>query len=482
MIGTTLGHYRIDAEISTGGMGAVYRATHTDTDLPVAIKVLPPAMASDRRFVQRFKREVRALQQVDHPHVIDIRDVGSEGDIHYFAMEYLEQTLADVLRGGRIELRHALQIASQVARGLEAVHAAGIIHRDVKPSNILFTPDGIAKVSDFGIAKVSDATRMTHTGAILGTPVYMAPEQADGPKVDARADVYSLGVVLYEMVCGRPPFEGRTTLDVLRQHRFSLPESPKNLNPQLPAAISHLILHMIEKSPTKRPPHMSSVATSIGHLLDNLSADPHPLPRHQLSATERADRIERAAARCLAWGKRLLIAVAIVAVIAFAYWVGDYLNRTPADYLRDAQALEAADPRGAIRTYEALIKRFPDAPEATQARARAGALRQKLQTSRGHALAERTRRAMRADMAYRHFRRAREAAEAGKLHEARRIYRLVCDHFADTPWGPRADARLQELGKARNAKPHAAPQPTPSDKPRHTPRAEPRGESKSGPP
>ena len=460
MIGTTLGHYRIEAEISVGGMGAVYRATDLEAGRPAAVKVLPPVAATDRRFVQRFQREVRALQQVDHPNVIEIYDVGSEGNVHYFAMEHLEQTLADVLRAPPLELRRALQIASQVARGLEAVHAAGITHRDVKPSNILFTPDGRAKVSDFGIAKVGDATRMTQTGAILGTPVYMAPEQAEGPKVDGRADIYSLGVVLYEMVCGRPPFEGHTTLEVLRQHRFSLPESPKNLNPQLPAAVSHLILQMVEKAPSKRPLHMGFVATSLGHILDNLAADDHPLPRHQPSAAERANRVERAAARALAWAKWTLVAAGLAAAIYVAYRVGEYLNRTPADYLREAQALEATHPGAAIDTYEALIERFPNAAETTRARGRAGALRQKLHGGRGPILAERARRAMRADMAYRHFRRAREAAEEGRVDDARRIYRMVCDHFADTPWGPRADARLQELGKA----------PDTTDKPRAEPR------------
>ena len=461
MIGTTLGTYRLDDELSHGSMGTVYRATDTDSGRVVAVKVLPPAFAADRAFIQRFRREVQALQQVHHPNVIRIFDVGEADGVHYFAMEYLERSLADELAAGPIEPVRALEIAGHVARGLQAVHAAQITHRDVKPSNILFDLDGAAKISDFGIARVDDATRMTKTGAILGTPAYMAPEQADGPDVDLRADVYSLGVVLYEMLCGRTPFDSPTTLGLLRSHRYDLPERPKTLNPQLPGALSSLVVAMLEKAPSKRPANMGLLANAIERLRRNLAGEAQaPRPRKlEQTATEVADHIERSAARTVWWLKRA-VALAVLAVAAAIAWrVVAYVRTTPADCLREARRIEDADSRAAIAAYEALLDRFPGSGEAVEARQRMNALIERTQSGRGPLLGAAARHAMRAEMAYLHFRRAREAAELGNRDDARRIYTLVCDYFADTQWGPRADARLQELDQIGKRPATAAPPP-----------------------
>ncbi len=447
MTGATLGHYRLEAEIRRGGMGSVYRARDLGTGRVAAVKILPQALAADRAFLQRFRREVLALQQVHHPNVIHIYDVGEEGGVQYFAMEYLERSLADELAGGPLAPLRALEIAGQVARGLQAVHAASICHRDVKPSNILFDIDGQAKISDFGIARVGGATRMTHTTAILGTPTYMAPEQADGPEVDPRADIYSLGVVLYEMLCGRPPFEGGTTLGVLRSHRYHLPEQPKMLNPRLPGALSDLVLSMLEKSPARRPANMGLLANAVERIRRNMAderAERRPRALEE-TATEHANRIERSAARTIAWLKRAAV-LAVLAAAAYATWrVVRHARTTPADYLREAHRLEDTDHRAAIATYESLIERFPDAPEAGQARRRVNSLVERHEVGRQPVLAEQARHAMRAEMAYLHFRRAREAAERGRIADATRIFQLVCDYFPDTQWAPRADARLQEL-------------------------------------
>jgi len=450
-----LGKYRLDAEIKRGGMGAVHRATDIETGRVVAVKILPQALAADRGFLQRFRREVRALQQVHHPNVIRIYDVGTEGDVHYFAMERLEHSLADKLGDGPLDPIRALEIAGQIARGLQAVHAANMCHRDVKPSNILFAIDGQAKISDFGIARVGDATRMTQTTAILGTPTYMAPEQADGPDVGPRADIYSLGVVLYEMLCGRPPFESPTTLGVLRSHRYQLPERPKTINPQLPAALSNLVVSMLEKSPSKRPANMGLLANTIESIRRNLADERRERRPRKLeeTATECADRIEHSAARTIAWAKRIAVVV-VLGVAAYATWrIVAYVRTTPADYLLEARGLEGTDHRNAIAAYEGLIKRFPDAPEAIEARGRVNALVERYETGTQPLRAEQARHAMRAEMAYLHFRRAREAAEKGRIADARRIYQLVCDYFSDTQWAPRADARLQELEQLASPSP-----------------------------
>ena len=474
MTGKTLGTYRLDAELSHGSMGTVYRATDTDSGRVVAVKVLPPAIAADRAFIQRFRREIQALQQVHHPNVIRIFDVGDADGVHYFAMEFLEHSLADQLADGPTEPVRALEIAGHVARGLQAVHAAQITHRDVKPSNILFDLDGSAKISDFGIARVGDATRMTRTGAILGTPAYMAPEQAEGPDVDARADVYSLGVVLYEMLCGRPPFDSPTTLGVLRSHRYDLPERPRTLNPQLPASLSNLVLSMLEKNRSKRPANMGLLANAIERLRRNLADEGKPTRPRELheTATEHADRIERSAARTVWWIQRA-IAVAVLAAAAYVTWrVVAYVRTTPADYLREARRLEDTDHRAAITAYEALLTRFPGCREAPEARQRMNAIIERTQAGRGPLFGAAARHAMRAQMAYMHFRRAREAHDQGRLDDARRIYRLVLDYFADTQWGPRADARLQELERAAKP-PTTAPPPSGGPPPGGGPPAKP---------
>jgi len=451
MVGTTLGKYRIEAEISHGGMGTVYRGVHAETGQIVAVKVLQPALAADRAFLQRFRREVLALQQVRHPNVIEVFDVGSEGAIHYYAMEFLASSLADLVRGGPLAPRRAVAIALQVARGLEAAHAAGFCHRDIKPGNVLFTADGVAKITDFGIAKISDATRVTQTGAIVGTPTYMAPEQAEGPDVDARADIYSLGCVLYEMLVGKPPFDGHTALDVLRKHRFSLPEPPKSLNPHLPATLSHLTLQLLEKNPARRPPSTAFVASALEHIARNLAgeepAPPEPRPRPS-SAAQAVEQYERVAASLATWAKRLAVLAAVALLAYIAYRVGAHLRRGPADYFREAQALEEKNEDAAADAYQALVQRFPDASEAEQAQARVNAIRERQRAARANVLdlgARDNTAIVRVEMAGRHYRRAEDEAKRGRVEHACEIYRMVRDQFAETPWAPRADARLQEL-------------------------------------
>ncbi|MFP4056392.1 MAG: protein kinase domain-containing protein [Candidatus Brocadiia bacterium] len=449
-MGQTLGSFRVEEEISRGGMGAIYRATHAETGEQAAVKVLPPALAADRAFLQRFRREVRAVQQIEHPNVVRIHEVGTEGEAHYFAMEYFARSLADLLEAGPLPPQRALRIAGQVAQGLEAAHAAGITHRDIKPANILFAPDGRAVVSDFGIAKVSEATRMTQTGTIVGTPVYMSPEQAEGPQVDARSDIYSLGVVLYEMTAGRPPFEGRTSLDVLRHHRFSLPDAPKSLNPRIPGALSQLVLQMLEKRPSRRPPSMGYLVGAFQRLERNLAAR-EPTPEDQGARREpsAAETYERAVQRLTAWAKRLALAAGLALAAYAAYRLGAYLRMGPTDYLRRAQAAEDSDADDeAIDAYQALVDRFPETPEAELARQRIEAIEKKRQKQPEPLLdfgPARSPAQDRAEMAAKHFLRAQQAVQQKRLEDAARILRMVRDQYADTPWGPRAGQRLQEL-------------------------------------
>jgi len=255
MLGKKLGQYEVVREIGKGGMGTVYEARQAETGQRVAVKMLVPELAIDQAFLQRFKHEVTALCKLDHPHIVKIYEQGAAEGGYYFAMEYLEKgSLDDEIQSkGKLSVDEALGVLEQVAQALAHAHQQGIIHRDIKPGNILIGPQG-AKLTDFGVARILEGTRLTTTGGVIGTPEYMSPEQAEGRAVDARSDIYSLGVVLYQMITGRLPFEGKTALDVMQKHRFARYESPKELTPQTPVAVVRLIDAMLAKDRAKRVP------------------------------------------------------------------------------------------------------------------------------------------------------------------------------------------------------------------------------------
>jgi eukaryotic-like serine/threonine-protein kinase len=229
-VGRSLGHYQTLSLIGAGGMGRVYLAEDTRLGRKVALKLLPAAFTKDRERVRRFKQEARAASGLNHPNILTIHEIGEastgEGGAHYIVSEFVEgETLRAMLRGGRLGVGKATAIAEQVAGALSVAHEAGIVHRDIKPENVMSRPDGLVKVLDFGLAKLTEApppadseastNLSTAPGIVMGTVSYMSPEQARGQKVDRRADIFSLGVVLYEMVAGRRPFEGATTSDVI---------------------------------------------------------------------------------------------------------------------------------------------------------------------------------------------------------------------------------------------------------------------------
>jgi serine/threonine protein kinase/Tfp pilus assembly protein PilF len=229
-VGRSLGHYQTLSLIGAGGMGQVYLAEDTRLGRKVALKLLPAAFTKDRERVRRFKQEARAASSLNHPNILTIHEIGEastgEGGAHYIISEFVEgQTLRAMLRSGRLGVGKATAIAEQVAGALSVAHEAGIVHRDIKPENVMARPDGLVKVLDFGLAKLTEApppadseastNLSTAPGIVMGTVSYMSPEQARGQKVDRRADIFSLGVVLYEMLAGRRPFEGATTSDMI---------------------------------------------------------------------------------------------------------------------------------------------------------------------------------------------------------------------------------------------------------------------------
>src|SRR5271156_5033771 len=229
--------YELVHLIARGGMAEVYRAHDRLLDRPVALKVLFPELSVDRSFVERFRREAQAAAYLSHPNIVPVFDWGEDSGTYFIVMELVEGTsLAEMLRGGAtISPARSAQIVAQVAAALGYAHRSGVVHRDVKPGNILITRGGQVKVTDFGIAQaVSSEDHLAEAGSVMGTATYFSPEQAEGAAVDGRSDVYSLGVVLYEMLVVRPPFIGDTPVAIAYQHVQETPPRPRALNPEIP--------------------------------------------------------------------------------------------------------------------------------------------------------------------------------------------------------------------------------------------------------
>jgi serine/threonine-protein kinase len=261
-------------------MSTVYRARDLSLDRIVAVKVaLDPLLERDPVYAARFKREARAAAAINHPGVATIYDAGADGATRYIVMECVEgRDLAHVLRDeGPLEPARAANIAEQVAGTLAAAHAAGIVHRDIKPGNVMVGPGDRVKVLDFGIARTQDGVTLTQTASVLGTAPYMSPEQAMGQPADARSDIYSLGCVLYEMLTGKPPFMADLPAAVLHQHVRVMPKPPHELNPAVPAALDALVLEMLAKDPGDRPQTAAEVRDRLANF-DTPTAATKPLP------------------------------------------------------------------------------------------------------------------------------------------------------------------------------------------------------------
>jgi eukaryotic-like serine/threonine-protein kinase len=247
------GRYRLGELLGRGGMAEVYRGEDRVLGRPVAVKVLASPRASEPRSVERFRREARAAAGLSHPAVVGVFDTGADGDAHYIVMELIEgRTLAEVLRArGALEPAEAIRIADRVADGLAAAHRVGLIHRDVKPGNIMLTPDRGVKVMDFGIARAAGPDAV-QTAVIMGTAAYVSPEQASGSAVDARSDLYSLGVVLYEMLTGRQPFIGDNPVAVAAMHVTERPDPPSAHRAGLPPGVDAVTERLMAKDPADR--------------------------------------------------------------------------------------------------------------------------------------------------------------------------------------------------------------------------------------
>lgn len=267
--------YHLTARIGEGGMCTVYRATHVLTRKLWAVKILHAELAAQRRAVKRFQKEAQAASRIDNQNVIHVTDFGtSEEGYVYLVMEYLEGlTLKRAIQtDGPFSMERILHVARQIGDALDAAHAQTVIHRDLKPENIMLLPTEepereVVKVLDFGIAKVqedtTDSAPLTAQNMVMGTPQYMSPEQAKGLDLDARSDIYSFGIIIYEMLTGKPPFSGGPSKVILNKHANEVPPSPRRVRPEISAHVERVVLRALEKSPLRRPQAASELAREL---------------------------------------------------------------------------------------------------------------------------------------------------------------------------------------------------------------------------
>jgi beta-lactam-binding protein with PASTA domain/predicted Ser/Thr protein kinase len=251
------GRYELHRRLGKGGMAEVFLARDLQLDRPVAVKVLFPEYANDPNFVARFRREAQAAANLNHPNIVGVFDWGQEHGTYFIVMEYVEgRSLADLIRtNGRVPATTAVDVATDIAAALGAAHRAGVLHRDIKPGNIMVTPAGMVKVADWGIGRALDASvedNLTQTGAVMGTATYFSPEQAQGLPLDQGSDLYALGVVLYEMLTGRTPFTGDSPVSIAYKHVQEPPRPPRSINLDIPVELEAITMQLLEKKPADR--------------------------------------------------------------------------------------------------------------------------------------------------------------------------------------------------------------------------------------
>ena len=275
MIGEILGNrYEIEEKIGEGGMSIVYKARCNKLNRYVAVKVLKKEMSDNEDIVNKFKREATAIAALSDNNIVNILDVGSQDDINYIVMEYVKgKTLKELIKQfGKLNYETAITIAIQIAKALECAHKNNIIHRDVKPQNILVTEEGLIKVTDFGIAKSTSSATLTNTTTIMGSAHYFSPEQAKGTLVDNRTDLYSLGVVLYEMVTGKVPFEADSPVTIALKHIQEEVVPPKQINSKIPESLNKLIIKAMEKDPGMRYQNARDIINDLQKIKEDPNA------------------------------------------------------------------------------------------------------------------------------------------------------------------------------------------------------------------
>jgi serine/threonine protein kinase/Tfp pilus assembly protein PilF len=287
-VGSTFAdRFHILEKLGKGGMGGVYKARDINIDENVALKLLNPEIASDEQTLQRFRNELKLTRKISHRNICRVFDLSEYEGIHYIAMEYVsgEDLKSLIHRVGQLTVGKAVIIARQICEGLNEAHRLGVIHRDLKPQNVMIDGEGNAKVMDFGVARSVKSKGITEEGVIVGTPEYMSPEQVEGNEIDGRADIYSLGIILYEMLTGRLPFEGKTPLSVAVKQKSEKPLNPRRLNSQIPENISRLILKCLQKKADERYQDVSQLLAELREIEKQMPETDKVLPKRKTTAS-----------------------------------------------------------------------------------------------------------------------------------------------------------------------------------------------------
>ena len=348
LAGTRLQHFALVRLLGRGGMGAVYHGTDVSLDRPVAIKVLALDIGHDPEIVERFEREARAQARLRHPNVAQIYFIGEEHGLHFFVMEYLEGPGLDAVlaKGTPLPWPQAVDYTLAAARGLRAALAQGFVHRDVKPSNLMLDNEAGVKILDFGLVKsMRGDAQLTRDGAIIGSPLYMSPEQGRGQVADHRSDIYSLGCTLYHMLCGQPPFTGPSPVGIISMHVTDRVKPVRDLNPQVPQALARIVERMLAKDPNERPRDYDELIAAL---------EAARAPRRELGGM---------GARGIALGVDAVLLLAAAYFLglwtlpaAFGYWVLCHrlLGQTPGKWLLGIRVESAA---GGKLTWKAALIR-----------------------------------------------------------------------------------------------------------------------------
>ena len=309
------GRYQIIEQLGRGGMGRVFRALDLKANEEVAIKLIRPDIAEDKRTLERFVNEIKLAHKISHRNIGKMYHLGEDQGLHYITMEYVpgEDLKSFIRRSRRLDIATTVAIAKQVCSGLGEAHDAGIVHRDLKPSNIMIDKEGNAKILDFGIARAAGIQGVTAEGSVIGTPEYMSPEQVDGLEADRRADIYSFGVILFEMVTGRLPFAAETPFVVAFKQRSEKPTPPEDLNPQVPPQLSAIILRCLEKDREKRYPAAEDLCRDLSLVEETIHTTPVPSP--WVKAATRKTTLQTVVER-FPWRKAILPVLAFLGIMA----------------------------------------------------------------------------------------------------------------------------------------------------------------------
>jgi serine/threonine protein kinase/tetratricopeptide (TPR) repeat protein len=318
---TFANRYQIIEELGKGGMGNVYKAIDTEVQEKIALKLIKPEIAADKKTIERFRGELKLARKISHKNVCRMYDLNKEEATYYITMEFVsgENLKSFIRRAKQLTIGTALSIAKQVCEGLAEAHSLGVVHRDLKPQNIMVDTEGNARIMDFGIARSLKAHGITDAGVIIGTPEYMSPEQVEGKEADQRSDIYSLGIILYEMLTGQVPFEGDTPLSIAVKHKIESPKDPVVYNAQIPEDLSRIILRCMEKNKGKRYQNTKELLSDLENAEKRLTTAERILPRKK---REKHKKIK------INW-KNAIVYSGVVLLLVILGWVGFNLTSKP---------------------------------------------------------------------------------------------------------------------------------------------------------